>query len=270
MKNLNQSLSNNDLVAVLCGLPFSGTTFLSRIICGHMRIDSGFECGLLFEESPRHFINRKKFYNWMMSHERPYNWKLTSEEMSYICDTENFYESYSRIVQKCHLFRGAKNKIVDKTPAYIYRLRNTMVKVDETPFIVIRKQPHFQYYSYKNRGKSIDQFISLYQKQNKSLERIINRPILNKRLLIVEFEDLNQNIERTIDIIFNHIKQFSQINYDSSLMMNDIIKSTQNDINSNKKKLRKKFDYTKEINSFEKSLSLIELKKLGSLIKVEK
>lgn len=256
---------NHKLVAVLCGMPFSGTTFLSRIICGHKQVDSGFECGLLFEESPRVFNKRKKFYNWMMSHDKPYNWKLSEEDMLYVCDTEDFYESYSRIVEKCHLYDDKVNRIIDKTPAYIYRLRNTMTKVSETPFIVIQKDPDFQYYSYKNRNRTLDEFTELYKKQIESLQRVINRPILNNRLLIINFKDLNEQLEDSTNKIFTHIKKFTNLEYNHDLMIEDIINNTTLDIKSNQKKLRKKFNYDKEKQLFDKSFTPFEKERLNYL-----
>lgn len=264
MKDLNQP-QNDKLVAVLCGMPFSGTTFLSRIICGHKKIDSGFECGMLFEESPREFIKRKKFFGWMMSHERPYNWKLTEEEMSYICDTEDFYEAYSRITEKCHLYSEDVNRIVDKTPAYIYRLRGIMTKVDRTPFIVVQKDPDFQYSSYKNRGRTLEEFSELYKKQMESIHRVQNRPVLNKRLLVINFRDLNENLEESIEKLFAHIQKFTTLKYDHESMVDSIIKNTTLDIKSNRKKLRKKFDYHKEKELFDKSFTPFEKEKLNHL-----
>ena len=256
---------NHKLVAVLCGMPFSGTTFLSRIICGHKQIDAGFECGMLFENTPREFNKRKKFYNWMMSLDRPYNWKLSVTEMLYVCDTDNFYESYDRIVEKCHLYNDEVNRIIDKTPAYIYRLRNIMTKVDRTPFIVIQKDPDFQYYSYKNRDRTLDEFTELYKKQIESLNRVMNRPILNKRLLVINFKDLNEQLEESIKKIFNHIQKFTSLEYSHDLMLDEIINNTTLEIKSNQKKLRKKFNYEKEKQLFDKSFTPFEKERLNHL-----
>ena len=73
-------MNQHKLAAVVCGIPFSGTTYLSRMITSHPLIDSGFECGLLFGESPKEFSKKApKFYKWMMSNEVPYNWKLSNK-----------------------------------------------------------------------------------------------------------------------------------------------------------------------------------------------
>jgi len=256
---------NNKLVAVVSGMPFSGTTYLSRIICSHPNIDSGFECGMLFEESPKLFTKRKKFYNWMMSHEKPYNWKLSSEEMNYICDTDSFYTAYDRIVETCHLFTQNKaNLIIDKTPAYIYRLRNIMTKIDKTPFIIVKKDPIYQYSSYKNRGKNMDDFITLYKKQIASINRILNRPILKNRLLIVNFADLHTRRERSIEEIFSFISNFSNINF-SITMIPAMIESIESDITSNVKKLRKKYNYKTELMLSKTNLTNHELSVLTEL-----
>lgn len=263
-------MKDKKLIAVLCGMPFSGTTYLSRIVCSHAAIDAGFECGLLFEENPRLFTKRRKFYNWMMSHEKPYNWKLSSSDMEYVCDTDDFYESYNRIVEKCHLFNESRNAthIIDKTPAYIYRLRNIMPKVPETPFIVIRKSAEFQYSSYKNRGRSLEEFIKLYEKQIDSLNRVKNLPILNKRLLILNFSDIQTDLDLSISTIFDFLKSHSDIKFNPKMIIR-MRKSLELDINSNKKKLRKKFNYNQELKKYKQNYTSYELENLAKLTELE-
>lgn len=260
---------NKSLTAVVCGMPFSGTTYLSRIICSHPNIDSGFECGLLFENSPRDFHRRKKFYGWMMSNNVPYNWKLSQEDMNYICNTDNFYEAYDRIVDRCHLFNDNVNKIIDKTPAYIYRLRGIMTNVDRTPFIVIRKEPDFQFSSYKNRGKTIDEFAKLYRRQHNSISRVKRIPILSKRLLIVNFDDLHTDLNGSLEKLFDFISQFSNIEFDINRMKSLMEESIQSDIKSNVKKLRKKFDYQTAKKNFRDSFTSYESRILEQLTELE-
>jgi len=259
--------NNENLVAVVCGMPFSGTTFLSRIISSHPSIDSGFECGMLFEESPKLFKNRKKFYSWMMSHERPYNWKLTEAQMEEICDTDDFYEAYARIIKHCHLYSEKVNLIVDKTPAYIYRLRSIMTKVSKTPVILVVKNPDFQYHSYKNRGRTIEEFKDLYEKQMSSINRVLNRPILKEKLLIINYFDLQNDLPQSIEKIFNHINKFHEVNFDKEKMLNDMLESINSDINSNQKKLRKRFDFKETLNSYKEDFTKEENEILDELSK---
>jgi len=260
----------NKLVAVLCGMPFSGTTFLSRILCSHHQIESGFECGMLFEDSPKEFINRKKFYSWMMSHERPYNWKLTKEEMTYITNTDSFYEAYARIVEKCHLYNSETNLIIDKTPAYCYRLRNVMTKVEHTPFIVVRKNVGFQFHSYKSRGKNIEEFEDLYLKHKRSIDRAVALPILNKRLLIINFEDLQVDLAGSIKKIFQHIIKFNEIDFNAEEMIDKMIESINSDIKSNQKKLRKKFNFNEVRENYLSTFDEKELKVINKLESLSK
>jgi hypothetical protein len=257
------NIQKRSLVAVVCGMPFSGTTFLSRIICSHPLIDSGFECGILFEHSPREFKSRIKFYNWMKSYDPPYNWKLSEEDMLYITDTDNFYEPYDRIVERCHLFKdNDKQFIVDKTPAYIYKLARTMRKVPDTPFIIIKKPLHFQYKSYKARGQSIDKFLNLRDKYNRAITNVLDRPKLKRRLLIVDFDELNQDISATVETIFSFIENFQPIGF-STNMIPLVLSNLENDITSNKKKLRKKYNYSSSRNEREFGFTQEEISKLN-------
>lgn len=263
------SKSKNSIIGVACGMPFSGTTYLSRIICSHPKIDSGFECGLLFEQSPKFFSKREKFYNWMMSDQKPYNWKLSKEEMQYICDTDDFYEAYSRIVEKCHLFKKPNiDLIIDKTPAYIYRLMNIMKKLPQTPFILIKKNIEFQYSSYKNRGRSLEEFENLYRKQHNVVNRVKNRPILNKRLLVLDFHEVQTDLEKTINTIFRFIQEYSEIEFNPK-MIPSMIESINSDVKSNQKKLRKKFDYNTEIKNFKNNFTNYEKTKLQELMDLD-
>ena len=93
----------------------------------------------------------------------------------------------------------------------------------------------------------------------------MNRPILNKRLLVVNFKDLNENLYESILKIFTHIQKFTTLEYDHETMVEDIIKNTTLDIKSNQKKLRKKFDYKKEKQLFDKTFTSYEKEILNEL-----
>lgn len=259
-------MRDNKLAAVVCGMPFSGTTYLSRIITSHAKIDAGFECGLLFGENPSDFKNAApKFYEWMISEEHPHNWKLSAEQMREICDVDNFYKGYENIVSKCHLFKGEKSYVLDKTPAYIYNLTNIMRKVPETPFVVIRKNIFLQYHSYKKRNIPLEEFVESYKIYYESLNRALALP-LRKRLLVLEFEETMKYQGKTFIKVFKFLNKFnSNISFSTDLFA-EMKSKLQKDIDSKNKKLRKKFDFAKELISCKKDISESEIQILEEFI----
>jgi len=243
------------LAAVVCGIPFSGTTLTSRIICAHPFIDSGFECGLLFGDNPSEFIFKaNKFYNWMMSHEPPYNWKLTKSQMDDITKSDGFYEAYAKIIKHCELFQKEKKYVLDKTPAYIYKLKQKMQLVPNTPFIIVVKEPMSQYYSFKKRDLSLNDFVDAYSKFSKSKQEILSDNNLSSRLIVLNYGYVNQYPGRTYRKIINFLNKFNteiRFNKNQIPLLNKQLKS---DIR-NQKKLRPKFDYEEEKKKFSKLIT---------------
>lgn len=259
-------MNQNKLVAVVCGMPFSGTTYLSRIITSHALINSGFECGLLFGNAPQDFpVKAEKFYGWMMSNEAPYNWNLNKKQMDDVCSQSKFYDAYSKIVEHCELFVGEKRYVLDKTPAYVYNLTHIMRKVPETPFIVVSKNIYYQYYSYKKRGVGLAEFCDLYRNYKDSILKVSGLP-LRKRILNVEFKNLIKCQGKSYTQIFKHISKFnSEISFSKALYPEMKVKLTE-DIDSKKKKLRKAYNIDSEIKSCKESLTEMEIKILDDVL----
>ncbi len=256
---------NSPLAAVVCGMPFSGTTFLSRLICAHPAIDAGFECGLLFGKAPKNFPESGRFYEWMMDKKPPYNWKLTQGQMDEICAQPNFYDAYSLIVQYCHLFQdNEKRFVLDKTPAYVYQLKQTMRKVPETPFIVIQKEKLHQYYSFKKRDQSMTFFEERFVSSAQAISEAEALPGLSRRLLVLPFEEVVTYPAKTYRKIINFLERFNEkIRFEKS-QVELLNKSLKEDM-SGKKKLRKRFSMEDERNKLFQTLSDQEIKYVETL-----
>lgn len=258
--------NTNKLVAIICGIPFSGTTLLSRIITSHPLIESGFECGLLFGDSPKMFKEvAPKFYKWMMLHEPPYNWKLTPTEMEDVCNTNHFHKAYNKIVDYCHLFKGDKQFIVDKTPAYIYQLPKMIEKITDVPIIVVQKELFFQYHSYKKRGISLEEFSNKWVKSQKALNKTLKKKENRQRILIMDFQELNQYSGKSFRKIINHIHKFNPTIEFKKEYIPLLNQTLQRDIQSKQKKLRPKFDFQKEKDAFRNDITSFEEETLKNL-----
>lgn len=254
------SIDNEDaLAAVVCGMPFSGTTLMSRIICSHPLVNSGFECGLLLSASPHTFEgDAPRFFEWMTSGEPPHNWLLTADQLTRVCEAQTFYDAYSRLVDSCALFSEDVPYVLDKTPAYVYNLAKTMRKVPSTPFVVIRKDPIFQYLSYKKRDLDLAHFLDRLHRQNESLRDALAHADLRSRLLLVDFEHANQFKARTYRRVINFISAtHPRIGFQADHVpwLNSNLKE---EIASRKKKLRPRYDFDAETARAESEITPFE------------
>ena len=100
------------LAAILCGYEKSGTTLLNEILRRHPKLDSGFEVGALLAESPRQFRQIQPYFAFFRS-----TWKLTREDMQYICDTDEWGEFYRRSSERSPVIVDRKyQEIVGQGP----------------------------------------------------------------------------------------------------------------------------------------------------------
>lgn len=258
------SNTNQKLAAVVCGMPFSGTTYLSRMISAHPLIDSGFECGLLFGNTPKQFPESGRYYEWMMDLKPPYNWNLTQEQLDEVCHAASFGEAYAKIVQHCHLFQGSKELVLDKTPAYIYQLKEVMNKVQNVPFVITQKAPLNQYYSFKKRDQSLDFFLDRYAVSKQAIDEVLADSELRDRLLVMQFADLVEMPGKSYRKIMQFIGRFvSDVAFDKEQVpqLNASLKSDM----KGKKKLRQTFSVEQEQELLRKALTPKEIETVTQL-----
>lgn len=253
------------IAAVACGMPFSGTTYLSRLMCAHPLIDSGFECGLLFGNRPQDFPDTGRYYRWMTDPNPPYNWLFDEEELTDICQSQDFYQAYAKMVQYCHLFKGDKQYVIDKTPAYVYELIEVMHKLPETPVVVVQKNALDQYYSFKKREMGIGFFKKKYADAKEQLYRIKQTESLQGRLLILQFDDLERDMLQGYQQIIEHIARFHQgIQFDEK-QLPQVVESMDSDIKG-RKKLRRRFSHQAEKEALEEVVNENEIKQIEELV----
>ena len=249
---------NQSLVAIVCGMPFSGTTYLSRLICAHPAIESGFECGMLFGKSPGDFKSTGRYYEWMMDHKPPYNWKLNQEQLDEVCADADFQAAYAKIVEHCELFNGEKQFILDKTPAYVYKLKEVMTKTPGVPVILVKKETMHQAYSFKKRKQSMDFFVSRYKAAELSKEETMADASLRKRILIIDFQDLIAYPGKSYRKIISFIARFNPSIEFNTDQIPELSKSLKADMQGNKK-LRKTYSLEDEYERMKAALDENEM-----------
>lgn len=134
--NTPPELPCSPLVAILCGYEKSGTTLLNEILRRHPKLDSGFEVGVLLADSPREFRQIQPYFAFFRS-----TWKLTREDMRYICDTDEWGEFYRRSRERSPVIVDKRSLIFDKTPIYMRHLCLVLDKVPGIPCIVSVRDP---------------------------------------------------------------------------------------------------------------------------------
>lgn len=124
------------LVALVCGYEKSGTTLLNEILRRHPGLDSGFEVGVLLADSPREFPTVQPHCSFFRS-----TWKLSREDLRYVCDTDDWATFYRRSRERSPLIANKRSLIFDKTPAYMRELASVMDKVPGVPCVVNVRDP---------------------------------------------------------------------------------------------------------------------------------
>ncbi|MFO7551193.1 MAG: sulfotransferase [Haliea sp.] len=133
------------LCAIICGFEKSGTTLLNEILRQHPNLDSGHEVGVLLGESPRNFRTKQPYYAFFKK-----SWRLDSEQLEFICDTEDWGEFYRRARNISPLIADKTTKIFDKTPIYMLYLNDVMSRVPSLPCVVNVRDPRALMYSWAN------------------------------------------------------------------------------------------------------------------------
>ena len=172
-------------------------------------MDSGFEGGFLLADSPKEFHKIQPYYNYFKL-----LWKLTDDEMTYICNTDYWGEAYGRAREKSKVIKNKKTKIFDKTPIYMKYLSEVLMKVPGILCVVIVRDPRSVMSSWakwtgheqdiegcvnKNLQEYTDRYLSYANGFNKAFQT------LSDRILLIQYEHLCLNSEIVLRNIFNFL-----------------------------------------------------------------
>jgi hypothetical protein len=193
--------SSYPLAAIICGFEQGGTTLLSEILRGHPDLDGGFEGGFLLADNPSDFSstdNLKQFYSMMKS-----GWGLDDKSRQHVCESNNWHTLYERLVKYSKIIKDKNVWLFDKTPRYMLSLEDVMLKVPDTPCIVITRDPRAVMWSRAKRHiaeytLTIDDWENEYMKSRcrnyrlyvKGFKAALNNKNLSSRILHVSHEKL--------------------------------------------------------------------------------
>jgi len=206
----------NYVKAIICGFEGGGTTLLSEIVKMHPTIEGGFEGGFLLCKTPREFSsieppyadNLKKF------------WQLSDEEVTNICNTDEWSEVYRRLREKSPLIKNKNAFLIDKTPRYMRFLSQVLKKAPGVPVIVITRDPRAVFWTTVKREYELrtTKSLSIEEFANKRVERFCERynnysnayvEAIQKgqgdRILLVRYEDLCSVPTEVLKKVFGHI-----------------------------------------------------------------
>ena len=197
-------LPKQNPIAVVSGMPHSGTTYLSQLICENTDIaNCAFECGvLLASNSPRDFSSVSPFYDWLCMPVESGQWGLSKNDRDWACDTDSWEEFYQRLALKSPIVE-TDQYILDKTPAYCYSLEAIMQKVPDTHFFISIKDPHSHYCSFKKRNIPLSIFIRKLNVFHRSLNGA--KALHPERIHTIQHQSLCEEPKRVINRIFSTI-----------------------------------------------------------------
>ena len=202
-------LSSSPLMAVICGYEKSGTTLLNEILRRHPNLDSGFECGFLLCDSPRDFPKLQPYSGFFKKY-----WQMSSLDLTYMCDTDNWDECYRRARERSALIQNKSTDLFDKTPKYMLHLTEVLNKVPSIPCIINVRDPRSLMLSWarwsghtedaeewiKDQLESyLDRYLSYANGYTRALESH------RERMLLVQFEKLCREPDRYIREIFEFV-----------------------------------------------------------------
>ncbi|MDJ0554513.1 MAG: sulfotransferase [Microcoleaceae cyanobacterium MO_207.B10] len=205
MKVIN---NNNPLFALVCGFEHSGTTLVSEILRQHPHLDSGFEGGFLLNNEAKEFLTTEPFYTTSKK-----GWGLKDEDLSYICDADNWAEVYLRIRERAEVIKNKNALLFDKTPRYMQKLPHVLERVPDIPCIVIVKDIRSVFWSsYKRTKMTIDEWYKKIFKRTcnhtlsyaRSCKKAIEKG-LEERILLIRYEELCLDQKTQVKKIFNFL-----------------------------------------------------------------
>jgi hypothetical protein len=132
-------------------------------------------------------------------------WQLSKDNLDKLASHKKFGEGfYSHLRKLSPRITNKKCMLVDKTPDYAYKLQSCMNKVDEVPFIVMKKDPRNLYHSLNKRGVPHAKIIYLYRRVYEGQFNICKGKY-GERLLLVSWEKFVADPKTIMRTVLKHI-----------------------------------------------------------------
>jgi hypothetical protein len=201
----------NVLKAIICGYERGGTTLVNRLLVSHSDLMSGFESGFLLANKPADYLSpRYREYNGSLVQN---GWKISTDDLDYICASENWKLAYSRLRERSGVVVDKSSFIFDKTPRYMRVLTDVLYRYERVPCVVVVRRPEAVICSWLKRKPGVDlnspgrfllgRFCHRYNDYARGYaDALHHHPY---RILAVSYEELCTNPEDILKQIFAHI-----------------------------------------------------------------
>lgn len=160
---MNRS-SQSPLLCVVTGMEHSGTTFLSKLITAHPRVNAAFECGVLMADSPAGILGVQPWADWFTMPIDDGHWGLSREQLLEVAAALDWDGAYAKLIEHSPLFRDGEDRIVDKSPRYLQDLPEVLAKVPKAPCLVLEKDALLMFHSYKKRDFDVKRFAAHFNR----------------------------------------------------------------------------------------------------------
>ncbi|MEY8879933.1 sulfotransferase [Donghicola sp. XS_ASV15] len=198
---------------LVCGLEHTGTTLVTELFRQIPHLDSGFECGVLLNDSPADFVDTQPFANNMLE-----GWGITHEQLEACCQAKNHDDFYRLLMQSSSTISDDTTEIFDKTPRYLFDLENVLRRA-VVPAIVTYKDPRAIVYSDYRRASPPDfySWFDTYSAEKISYMQISYMEYLkhlkDQRVISVGLEALTMNARPTMEAMFSHVGKSFELSY---------------------------------------------------------
>lgn len=204
--------TNPYFLCIITGPERCGTTYIEKLVNSHSIVFSGFETGLLLGNLNKFHSEAIPFNNWITH--GGYQWGVPENYNnnmilnSYVDAYEYLYKNKGSCKDDIQKLIANSKFIFDKTPAYIYDLKNIYKKISKNiPIIIVMKKANPYYNSFKKyNNMSDDNFINYLNKIILSLEFIDETKPENVFLFDYNYSVDNEEkyIKKIEDIIYKY------------------------------------------------------------------
>lgn len=197
----------------------SGTTLMSALVMSTPGYFGGFELGLLLARNVDEWSGVHPFHEWIEGNWKGYNRTAWVDTKNASCHAM----WYSSLMESEPIRLNKQVGIIDKTPGYIYKLDDVMLRAPGIPVIVTQKSAHSQRMSWEKRGVKPDVLEERMSVANQGLARA-QALFPNKIKVIETMHDLeacaheHSNNESTL------IKPLSIVCQRSSIVLQDVFR----------------------------------------------
>lgn len=156
---------------------------------------------MLLAETPRQMVEMKPFFLWLQDPPRIFHWGIPRMKMQGLLDSRCHDDMYQYIRTHSPVMNG--ELVLDKTPRYIYRLRQVMARAPGTPVVVMTKAREALWQSWHRRNVPPKHFAKKWAVAQKALDTA--KTLYPGRILVVEYDKFLASPETEARRVFDFL-----------------------------------------------------------------